>query len=118
MVVDTAALVASYEEQAAVTPINTGNARRKPARRGAATFVPLKEWARSGWASEAKALGIPLRDRSHPPVELTVDDEVPDIMRFVVDVVVLPTGRSFVPATRRSMSVHPLFSDWDVQLLP
>jgi hypothetical protein len=102
MVVDTAALVASYEEQVSVTPINTGNARRKPARRGAATFVPLKEWALSGWAREAEALGIPLRDRSHQPVELTVIDAVPDIMRFVVDVVALPTGRSFVPTTRRT----------------
>lgn len=97
MIVDTAALVGKYEDKVAVTPINTGNARRKPARRGAATFVPMQEWARSGWAIEAKALGIPLRDRLHQPVELTVLDQVPDIMRFVVDVVFLPTGRSFVP---------------------
>jgi len=95
MIVDTAALVARYEEKVAVTPINTGNARRKPARRGAATFVPMKEWARSGWASEARALGIPLRNRLRQPVELTVLDKVPDIMRFVVDFVILPTGRSF-----------------------
>jgi hypothetical protein len=95
MAVDTAALVAAYEKRMAVTPINTGNARRKPARRGAATFVPLAEWVRSGWASEAAALGTPSRRRSHQPVELTVIDAVPDIMRFVVGTFAVPSGQSF-----------------------
>lgn len=95
MAVNTAALVAAYEKRVAVTPINTGNARRKPARRGVATFVPLAEWVRSGWASEAAALGIPSRKESHQPVELTVTDAVPDIMRFVVGIFALPSGQSF-----------------------
>ena len=95
MAVDTSALVAAYEERVAVTPINTGNARRKPARRGVATFVPLAEWVRSGWASEAAALGISSRGRSHQPVELTVINAVPDIMRFVVGMVALSSGQSF-----------------------
>ena len=94
--VDTAELVAAYGENIAVTPINSGNARRKPARRGAATFVPFARWVRSGWASEAEALGNPLRKRSHRPVELTVLDAVPDIMRFVVDVIALPAGTPLV----------------------
>ena len=95
MAVDTAALVAAYEKRVAVTPINTGNARRKPARRGVATFVPLAEWVKSGWASEAATLGIPSRRASHQPVELTVTDAVPDIMRFVVGIFALPSGQSF-----------------------
>lgn len=95
MAVDTAALVAAYEKRMAVTPINTGNARRKPARRGVATFVPLAEWVRMGWTSEAAALGIPPRRKSHQPVEVTVIDAVPDIMRFVVGVVALPAGQSY-----------------------
>jgi hypothetical protein len=95
MAVNTAALVAAYEKRVAVTPINTGNARRKPALRGVATFVPLAEWVRSGWASEAAALGIPSRKESHQPVELTVTDAVPDIMRFVVGIFALPSGQSF-----------------------
>lgn len=95
MAVDTAALVATYEKRVAVTPINTGNARRKPARRGSATFVPLAEWARSGWASEAAALSIPLRRKSHQPVELTVIDAVPDILRFVVGIFAIPAGQPF-----------------------
>ena len=95
MAVNTAALVAAYEDRVAVTPINTGNARRKPARRGVATFVPFAEWVRSGWASEAAAFDIPSRRKSHQPVELTIIDAVPDIMRFVVETVALPSGRSF-----------------------
>jgi hypothetical protein len=34
-----------------VTPINTGNARRRPARRGASTFVPWQVFLRTKWAS-------------------------------------------------------------------
>lgn len=99
LVVDTAALIAAHEERIAVTPINTGNARRKAARRGTATFVPLAEWGQTGWASEAQALGIPLRKRSHQPVELTVLDAVPDILRFVIEVVPLGPGQRFVSET-------------------
>ncbi len=96
MAVDTAKLVAAYGRHVAVTPINSGNARRKPALRGAQTFVPFTRWVRSGWASESEALGTPLRKRSHRPVELTVVDAVPDVMRFVVDVIALPAGKPFV----------------------
>ena len=95
--VDTLALVADYRERVALTPINTGNARRKPARRGAATFVPFAKWVSSGWASEAEALGTPTRKRSHRPVELTVVDAIPDIMRFVVGVFALSDGEPLVP---------------------
>jgi hypothetical protein len=95
--VDTAALVSVHREHVALTPINTGNARRKPARRGAATFVPFAEWVSSGWASEAKVLGTRARTRSHHPVELTVLDAVPDIMRFVVGVFDLSAGQLLVP---------------------
>lgn len=98
--VDTAALLAAHKSRIALTPINTGNARRKPARRGAATFVAYREWLESGWASEAKALGTTPRSRWYRPVELTVLDAVPDIMRFVVDVAELPPGRSFAPRAR------------------
>lgn len=97
LTIDTAALITAHEPRIAVTPINTGNARRKAAPRGAATFVPFSEWIRTGWESEAQALRIPLRKRSHQPVELTVLDAVPDILRFIVNVVPLPTGERFVP---------------------
>lgn len=95
LTLDTAGLIAAYNGQVAVTPINTGNARRKPARRGLATFVPYVVWVESGWAREAAALGIRERKRSQPPVELTVVGSVPDVMRFVVEVSELAAGQSF-----------------------
>ncbi|PIG92386.1 hypothetical protein CSQ79_17385 [Gloeocapsopsis sp. IPPAS B-1203] len=95
LTIDTSELVAAYCHQVAVTPINTGNARRRPACRGASTFVPYTVWVESGWASEAATLGLPERKRSHVPVELTVTGGVPDAMRFVLNVCELETGQSF-----------------------
>lgn len=75
-----------YTAQTALTPINTGNARRKPALRGAATLVPYRVWADSAWLYETQALGTHPRSRGHPPVELTVTDSVPDVMEFILSV--------------------------------
>lgn len=97
LTVDTAGLVRNYSRQLEVTPINSGNARRRPARRGAATFVPYALWMESGWASEAAALGVPERSRSRPPAEVTVVGAVPDVMRFVLDASELAAGQSFSP---------------------
>lgn len=99
LTVDASRLVAVYAERVALTPINTGNARRRPARRGAATFVPYTAWVASAWASEAACLGTPVRPVSHRPVELTVVGSIPDIMQFVVDVQKLAPGQSFTPLT-------------------
>lgn len=108
--VDTAALLTAHQEHVALTPINTGNARRKPARRGVATFVPFAKWDSSGWSSEAEALGTADRKRSHKPVELTVLDAVPDIMRFVVDVTpLMPDQR--LAATALNPSSAPIPAD-------
>jgi hypothetical protein len=84
--IDTVALLARYESRAYVTPFNTGNARRRPARRGRATFVPYATWMSTGWAHESTMLGLPLRAASHAPVELTIPDSVPDIMKYVLDI--------------------------------
>jgi hypothetical protein len=85
-------LLNRYAAQAAVTPINTGNARRKPALRGTGTFVPYGDWADTAWLSEAQALGTRPRPRNHPPVELVIADSVPDVMDFVVSVRNLAPG--------------------------
>jgi len=95
--VDTAASPAAHQDRVALTPINTGNARRKPARRGSATFVPFALWVESGWASEANTLGTSARKQSHQPVELTVLDAVPGIMEFVVGVFPLTPDQAFDP---------------------
>lgn len=100
LTVDASKLVAAYAEKIAVTPINSGNARRRPARRGAATFVPYAAWATSAWASEAASLGNPVRPPSHQPVELTVAGSIPDLMQFVVGVQHLAPGQLFTPDHR------------------
>jgi hypothetical protein len=97
LTLDTERLVSAHRERVAVTPVNTGNARRKPARRGAATFVPYTAWIESGWESEATVLGVSLRKRTHQPVEVTVIGSVPDVMEFVVAVSELPSGHQFTP---------------------
>ncbi|SNT19939.1 hypothetical protein SAMN05216276_102840 [Streptosporangium subroseum] len=95
LTLDAAHLVADYGDRAAVSPINSGNARRRPARRGAATFVPYAEWVRSGWASEAAALGTRERSRSHPPAELTITGAIPDAMRYVIATSRLAADKQF-----------------------
>ena len=94
----TAPLLEQYGAQASVTPINTGNARRHPARRGRATFVAYQEWLAQGWRSEAEALGTPLRPRRHPPAELTILHGVPNAMALVQKV------EHVVGRTRRRVS--------------
>jgi hypothetical protein len=98
LVIDANALVAAYAERVALSPINSGNARRRPARRGTATFVPYMVWVESGWTSEAQSLGTRERQRSQPPAELTVVGPIPDIMQFVIGTSELASGQAFVPA--------------------
>ena len=96
LVIDTERLLAQHEAHAAVSPFNTGNARRKPAPRSPATFVPVRTWLASGWESEADALGRAPRSPAHKPVELVVADAVPDVMEFVREV------RGFCVSDRRA----------------
>ena len=82
--IDTARLLAAHGARAALSAINTGNARRKPAIRGRESFVSYAAWLDGRWASEAAALGTRPRAPSHPPAELTVEGSVPDVMDFVL----------------------------------
>jgi hypothetical protein len=97
MVLDATRLLGRYAPRTAVSPFNTGNARRRPAPRGRETFVPYATWLESGWEREASGLGTSARSRSHPPAELTVDRSVPDAMDFVVDVRFPVAGESVAP---------------------
>lgn len=85
MIIDTERLLAHHSERVALTPINTGNARRRPARRGLQTFVPYQTWLESGWTSESQALGTSMRSSSHQPVELTVSDTVLNVLDCMKD---------------------------------
>jgi len=86
LTVDTKQLLARHARRVALTPFNTGNARRKPAIRGQATFVPYATWVESAWRSEAEMLGILERPSSHAPVELTVAAAVRDVAEFILGV--------------------------------
>lgn len=86
LVVNTEQLLRRHAKRIALSPINSGNARRKPAVRGKATFVPYTEWLKSGWSSEVMGLGTSERAGSHRPVELTVEGSIQDIMECLVDV--------------------------------
>ena len=95
LILDTAGLMAGYAGRASVTPINSGHALRRAARRGAGTFVPYGAWVESGWASEAARLGIRERSKSHRPVELAIAGAIPDVMRYVVAVSRLAADERF-----------------------
>jgi hypothetical protein len=97
LVVETERLLSRHADRVFLSPINSGNARRKPAVRGRSTFVPYKEWLESGWSGEAIGLGTDPRARSHRPVELTVETAVQDILACLVDVQKLGPGESFRP---------------------
>jgi hypothetical protein len=86
LVIDAQRLLGRHQAEIALTPFNTGNARRRPARRGRETFVSYLEWQASGWSAEAQALGVRQRSPSHMPVELAMCDAVPDVLDFVADV--------------------------------
>ena len=107
LTVDAGRLLAAYGERIALTPINTGNARRRPARRGTATFVPYAAWVLSAWTSEAASLGTSVRSQSHPPVELTIPGSIPNIMQFVVDVQQLAPSQSFTPFPSDKLIISP-----------
>jgi hypothetical protein len=92
LVLDATRLLLNYHSSAAVTPINTGNARRRAALRNLSTFVPYERWCMDGWEGESVP-GAKRRDRNHRPVELAIPDAVPDVMGYLVDVVPLGAGQ-------------------------
>jgi hypothetical protein len=97
MTIDAERLLGAHGAQAALSAINTGNARRKPALRGRQSFVPYAAWLDGRWASEAAALGTQPRAPGHPPAELTVEDSVPDAMDFVLSLRHLDRDEPFAP---------------------
>lgn len=87
LTVDTKALLDAYADDVTVSRINSGYARRRPAKRSKATFQSLPErWEGSGFR------GL---------VELTVDYAVPDMRRFVISVDSRRGGEPGEPVWRR-----------------
>ena len=78
-------LAEAYSETVFVTPFNVGAALRRAAPRGRRTFVPVREWQKRAWTSEA-ASGCKPRSASHNPAELVVRGSVPDAMNFLKEI--------------------------------
>jgi len=66
-----------------LTPINTGFAHRRAASRARSTFVPVADWLADRWRTEATGLGLRQRRDRHGPVDLVVDDGVPNLAGLV-----------------------------------
>ena len=55
-----------------LSPINSGNARRRPVPRSTSIFVPYREWIESGW----RAVAGKNRPHSCPPAEILLEGSV------------------------------------------
>ena len=77
MTFDAAKLLNDLSDEAYVSPINSGNARRKPARRGRDTFVPYRTWIEHGW---------PTGQRNRPPAEFLFRCDVPVTPPYLLSV--------------------------------
>jgi hypothetical protein len=77
MTFDAAALFTAFGGEAFLSPFNSGNARRKPARRGRDTLVPYATWRDDGW---------PTRARSHPPAEVLFRCDIPARAPYLLDI--------------------------------
>lgn len=74
---DGGALLDRFGHDAFVSPINSGNARRKPARRGLKTLLPYEVWQRQGW---------PAGQRTRPPAEVLFRCVIPAAAPYLVAV--------------------------------
>jgi hypothetical protein len=81
--VSTRRLLERYAKFVELSPFNSGSALRRAAKRGHRTFVPLLDWMRQGWRTEALP-GTTPRSPSHRPAELTVRLSIPDFSSLVI----------------------------------
>jgi uncharacterized protein DUF7002 len=66
---DASQLLEQLGDRIYLSPINSGNARRRPALRSTQIFVPYREWIKSGW----RAIEGECRRRAGPPAEILVE---------------------------------------------
>jgi hypothetical protein len=74
---DSTTLLEQFQAEAFVSPINSGNARRKAAQLGRKTFVPYATWSRQGWLT-----GRPGR----APAEFLFRCTIPSRAPYVIDI--------------------------------
>ena len=66
---DASQLLDQLGDRIYLSPINSGNARRRPVPRSTLTFVPYPEWVETGW----RTLGDESRAPSCPPAEILLE---------------------------------------------
>ena len=74
---DGSALLDRFAAEAFVSPINSGNARRKPAERGRETLLPYATWLKAGW---------PTGRRWRAPAEFLFRCVIPAQPPYLIDV--------------------------------
>jgi hypothetical protein len=73
LVFDAALLLTKLGHRVLLSPINSGNARRRPAPRSARLFIPYHEWSDQGWPK----LEGQRRSRSVMPAEIVLEGHLP-----------------------------------------
>lgn len=76
LIFDGPALLDRFGSEAFVSPINSGNARRKPARRGRKTLLPYHSWLEHGW---------PTGQRGRAPAEVLFRCRIPTKKPYLID---------------------------------
>jgi hypothetical protein len=77
LTLDSTTLLEQFQTEAFVSPINSGNARRKAAQRGRKTFVPYTTWSRQGW---------PTGRAGRAPAEFLFRCTIPSRAPYVIDI--------------------------------
>jgi len=87
LIFDAEKLITDLSDHLYVSPINSGFALRKAAKRSKeTTFVPWKVWCETGWPIDTTAEGGKPRPRSHLPVEIAFQDTVLCLEKYLVRV--------------------------------
>jgi hypothetical protein len=82
LVFDAGLLLAECKDQIWLSPINSGNARRRPAPRSWRLFVPYQEWVAQGWPIIAEKR----RSQSVPPAEILLEGQLP-LEPYLVEII-------------------------------
>jgi hypothetical protein len=84
---DASLLLDQLGDRVCLSPINSGNARRRPAPRSLLTFVPYREWVKSGWRSLDRESRAP----RCPPAEILLEGDLP-LKPFLVAACMIRNG--------------------------
>ncbi len=81
LVFDAARLIAEKRGELFLSPINSGNAKRRPAPRSFDTFVPYSQWQEQGWP----AVNGQIRSKATIPAEVAIKGSLP-LEPFLVEI--------------------------------